>query len=612
MAHILQRCVRFICSFRRSWHIVALTFTATVYGSALVNVDGSRSLTSAAWQQILDNMYPDENSNAMRLSEREVVPNWDVTMQADDVTKALNAFQTFCWFKHGMDDHLPFFWSCDIQHVAADFSEEPLDPNMNCTAAFVTAHILKGDDPRCVPWGDESIPSLSLAVDPNFDEYEIHSSSPMFDPLETSLTNMEQRLAAIEAHLNIPVKARNGLEKCGAISKGCAHKRNATATLPDDFPCSCFGDSGKPFSTCRNHHWGLLQLCQPQRLAVKFVILHHMPAASRQLRHKFKLHRLVQWFLVDMTFQRIQGWNGEESGLYRAYMQLREERIMGSPWTRRTVQDGLLVLCCFASMLWFIGQALGACLFFLPRNCCALWALRSDENGPRRVAIHVFKEHLIHCLVGRPVRLNSVNHFEAFMEIIVSICMVVGVLRSIFTGGDPCTIVDCRSQAVLEGLVDQSYILFLDDDAWHGTAWLLLYITIVFASLSLIDKLRWLPSVILLCAVRIGHFLVAYGLLLCGAGFAMYMGYGPRYMQFSSLCRSCSELFFLTCGMPMGVFDGIHPFQDADSTEVAVLLALYCFPASSPSSFYYTIERQYGYTYIYWYGIMYNDASRNV
>ena len=40
----------------------ALAFTATVYGLALKGVDGSRMLTTASWQEILDNFYPDQTS----------------------------------------------------------------------------------------------------------------------------------------------------------------------------------------------------------------------------------------------------------------------------------------------------------------------------------------------------------------------------------------------------------------------------------------------------------------------------------------------------------------------------------------------------------------------
>ena len=163
----------------------------------------------------------------MRLSEREVVPNWDATMQADDVTKALNAFQTFCWFKHGLDDHLPSLWTCDIRDVKVDLSEDgPRDPEMNCSADFLAHHIVQGDDPRCVPWGEKSLPSLSLNVDPMFDEYEVHSLSPMFAPLQDTLSDMGQRLAAIEARLKIPASTTRRPTDCGAISQGCWYKQN--------------------------------------------------------------------------------------------------------------------------------------------------------------------------------------------------------------------------------------------------------------------------------------------------------------------------------------------------------------------------------------------------
>lgn len=273
--------------------------------------------------------------------------------------------------------------------------------------------------------------------------------------------------------------------------------------------------------------------------------------------------------------------------------------------------DGLLATGVLLAMTWFIAQSLGTFLFFLPQNLCAsclpqanrpwsllsfpqfspwqrsqevhrvLWATealvalkRDEENQDRLVPLHVFKDHLSRILVGRASRLKWVNHFEAVMELIISAMMIAGVLRSIFNG-DACSIQHCRVHYGLKQAIEKSYVLFLDDDPCHGTAWLLLYVTIVFASLSMFDQLRWLPSVILLCAKRILMFLLAYGLLLCGFGIGMYIAFGPRFAQFATPVRSCSELFFLTCGMPMAVFDDLHPFQDSLSTEVAFMLALY-------------------------------------
>ena len=159
----------------------------------------------------------------------------------------------------------------------------------------------------------------------------------------------------------------------------------------------------------------------------------------------------------------------------------------------------------------------------------------------------------------------------------MGIFMLAGIIRSIFNGGDHCEIQDCSHHSVLERAIEDSYVVLLDDDFCHGTAWILLYITIIFASLSLVDRFRWLPSAILLCAARLVSFLLAYGLLLCGAGIFMFVAFGPRYVQFASPARSCSELFFLTCGMPISVFDNVRPFQDSHSFQVAFALALYCF-----------------------------------
>ncbi|CAJ1448273.1 unnamed protein product [Effrenium voratum] len=559
------QCFKGIFSYKKFWHIVALSITVGLYGRALIVVDGSRSFTTAAWQQILDNLFPDESSDAMRLAEREVVPAWQITMQADDVTKALNAFQTFCWFKHGMDDHLGFVWSCDIKGVGVVLSKDDRSlGSMNCSKDFVDRHLRDGDDPRCVPWGADSIPSLGLEVDPSFDEYEIHGSSPMLAPLSEKLAAVDQRLAAIEARLNISVSGSQSSD-CAAIARGCP-KSQKPASLPEDFPCSCF-QGNQVLSACRNHHWGLLHLCRPLAFHVSFLIFHESTTSFNEY------DRFLEWFLVRMSFERVN--DGHWSGFYRSRLELHEERALETPWTRSFVTDGLLATGVLLAMTWFIAQSLGTFLFFLPQNLCALVALKRDEeNQDRLVPLHVFKDHLSRILVGRASRLKWVNHFEAVMELIISAMMIAGVLRSIFNG-DACSTQHCRVHYGLKQAIEKSYVLFLDDDPCHGTAWLLLYVTIVFASLSMFDQLRWLPSVILLCAKRILMFLLAYGLLLCGFGIGMYIAFGPRFAQFATPVRSCSELFFLTCGMPMAVFDDLHPFQDSLSTEVAFMLALY-------------------------------------
>ena len=163
-----------------------------------------------------------------------------------------------------------------------------------------------------------------------------------------------------------------------------AQDRNATAPLPEAFPCSCFDKSGIPSSTCRNHHWGLVQLCQPSRLKVTFLIFQKMPPMLRQPSNKF-----VEWFLIQMDFARIAGAMNVGSGLYRSHLWLHEERM--AP-TGSYAFDGLLVTCVIVSLAWFIGQALGSFLFFLPRNVCALLILKGDEqHAQRHIPLHLGK-----------------------------------------------------------------------------------------------------------------------------------------------------------------------------------------------------------------------------
>lgn len=190
--------------------------TLTLYGYALSVLDGRRQLTSAAWREILGELYPDAPKSAERITESEVVPRWADTMHADDVTKNINWFQAFCRIKYGMDDHVPFFWRCNIADVQLEWERSErlsLDPAMNCSAAFVKRHIIDGDDPRCVPWGERSLEmlaklqaaegdaagaALTESIDPMFDEYTVHKGTPLSRPLKERLDFLDSSIADLK------------------------------------------------------------------------------------------------------------------------------------------------------------------------------------------------------------------------------------------------------------------------------------------------------------------------------------------------------------------------------------------------------------------------------
>jgi len=290
-----------------------------------------------------------------------------------------------------------------------------------------------------------------------------------------------------------------------------------------------------------------------------------------------------------MIFESVLDSRGLGSGLYRTQLELHEGLVLNQALRKDFATDCVLLFLTLALMIWFFVQSLGIVLLFLPRNLYNLLALIRKKSGDSDVLrlgseqYDVFarslKAHLGCLILGTSIRAKEVGYAEAAMEIIVSILMVAGVLRSVCDESDIslCSSqdTDCENFSTLQGIVAKSYEFLLSDDTCHGTAWLLLYITAVFSFLSSIEKLRWVPNVFMLCAVRIVSFLFAYGILLFGYGCVMWIAFGPKYAQFATLTRSCSELFFLTCGMPMGVFDDVHPFHDAHSSGVAFMLAFY-------------------------------------
>eukprot|EP00927_Polykrikos_kofoidii_P062570 TRINITY_DN57385_c0_g1_i1.p1 TRINITY_DN57385_c0_g1~~TRINITY_DN57385_c0_g1_i1.p1 ORF type:complete len:793 (-),score=100.35 TRINITY_DN57385_c0_g1_i1:386-2764(-) len=664
----------------RWWHLFLMILLLATYGYALSVLDGRRQLTSAAWREILGELNPSSAKSAERLTEREVTPSWDDAMQADDVTKTLNSFQTFCRVKFGMDDHIPFYWRCNIMDVHTSWQKAaglPLEPNMNCSTDFVNRHIVVGDDPRCVPWGDRSLELLSrlleadgdvlgaaktASIPPFFDEFNVHSGSPMLASIEELIDSVDRGILELKVMMNATLRqvaslpgvspsiladvasptpaprshwrlrqkgrklgTRLAAEKiassvaatdCDAIRAGCPSFKNAPFVDESEVPCRCFFRDSMQHdavsSVCRNHHWGLLHLCRPNKIVVRFEI-------RRVLCEELSPPRCTPtlWFSARMTFKQIRSIrsSNEPSGLYSTSLKLDEGRWLGN----MRVVHGIMGFISLGFIMWFLLQGpLWAVLFF-PWNLSHLLALRqvasddfgaeldnstdaerqsltSGEEESRRMTAHSvmlraeFEERLSALIGGFGLRTKYMAHIDVLAENIAAILIVSGF---IFSSLD--TLAMCSQTRVTNGDADEMptwsymtdhfggfqlvsevlYLLFFDATFCHGTAWFILYVTTMLGVFESIEGLSWVPAILRLSGARLTHFFIAYAIVIFGFGLVIWIQFGARFVQFSTLSRAWYELFLLACGIPMHVFSDIHPYYDDGSFRVSCFLALY-------------------------------------
>jgi len=530
-----------------------------------------------------------------------------------------------------MDDHLEFFWTCNIIKTELEWEEdkEPLAPFMNCSEAFVHNHIIRGDDPRCVPWASESLKLLQkLEISQNgyaskvgsisevYDEYTVREGNPMWETVDAGFEEVDSRLKSIEELIGKSGDRRLaetglGLHECPKDMR-CPWRNVNDDREPEHVPCHCF-DYGrlangslawKSKRSCRNHHWGLMHLCRPAHIAVKFYIERVM---FKNLGTHLEERRRVLWFAVEMIFKELQGGylDGSPSGWYRTYLNLKEGEFYGF----KTLFEGLLgastLLLLFSTLVF----ELVVTTVRFPSNLKTLLELRDpsvvearlraedenaeewgpDEPGPSLEDLRwLFERKLLQLMDGRGARRKYMDMGMILTENIITVLVLAGFFSSL---ADMNKNFIPREYDTSEKISPRNYImthlqgyqlptelifeLFFDDAAWHGFAWILLYFRALFYFLQLLPGLRWIPMSLAMASVRVLYFLLAYGFLILGFGLLAHIQFGQRFVQFSSLSRTCYELFFLSCGVPGYVFDDLFPFEDYGSWLASMFLALF-------------------------------------
>merc|ERR1719159_494837 len=130
---------------------------------------------------MLDEMWVEDDAgkSAERSKEGEVVPSWGEVIHVDDVVQLLAFYNTFCRHKDSQDYHIAYAWRCKLLELQVG---KPRPPSWNastnraveripggkngaqgevpkttaqfCGSRFLRQHVLIGDDPREIPFGD--------------------------------------------------------------------------------------------------------------------------------------------------------------------------------------------------------------------------------------------------------------------------------------------------------------------------------------------------------------------------------------------------------------------------------------------------------------------------
>merc|ERR1719382_1172559 len=102
-----------------------------------------------------------------------------------------------------------------------------------------------------------------------------------------------------------------------------------------------------------------------------------------------------------------------------------------------------------------------------------------------------------------------------------------------------------------------------------------MYVNLLIFAFESIQGLRWLPALVRICAVRLIFIIFAYFLLIVGFGIIFWLRFGARLQQFWTPYRSCYELAMLAAGVPMDIFDDIHPWENGDSLSASLMLMVF-------------------------------------
>jgi len=201
---------------RLFWWLALLVF----YASVLLLASTDRELSSALRQEAVEELFPDWNKAAERMKEGMKTPELKELLHVDDVASTLTIFNDRCRDQSFVSTSMKAVWECKLFDVVVNrLSGAEWDPAMNrnlpdidsdnvfgtgkkgifetkvneaskelanerrramqtiCSDIFFQNHVVIGDDPKKVPWGnvtafDEEVVNKATAgsgLHPDFD-----------------------------------------------------------------------------------------------------------------------------------------------------------------------------------------------------------------------------------------------------------------------------------------------------------------------------------------------------------------------------------------------------------------------------------------------------------
>jgi len=358
------------------------------------------------------------------------------------------------------------------------------------------------------------------------------------------------------------------------------------------YPCMCFTDeyedgdvANRVKNTCRNHHWGLLHLCQPTDISVTWVIERvDLRTMEKHLskRKSDHLYNASLWYKINMRFTAQKGDNVESvAGWYYADLTLQEGEYYGY----KTPLDGLVCILSIGGLIWFFLLDFVWSLALLPINLKSLLELRktSESHATEAETRKQFSECMRNIMDARGHRSVYLGLSEISLEWITSIILVFAFIGSMHDwhgechdelnkGADVCQGLGSRVPAYLRQdlfgwrlFVELLYEYFFDDLRYHVFAWFLIYMRAICYFMTYFEDLRWLPTTFMLAGIRLAYFFVALAALVIGFSVVIWLQFGARYVQFNTMKRAVFGCMLLFTGIEANTFEDVWVWHDNNS-----------------------------------------------
>mmetsp|Transcript_40181 Transcript_40181/g.92970 ORF Transcript_40181/g.92970 Transcript_40181/m.92970 type:complete len:937 (+) Transcript_40181:63-2873(+) len=220
---------------RLYWWVVLLVF----YSMLLLEASTDRELSSATRMAVVDEFFPDWNKAAERMKKGDRSPDLKELLHAEDVAQTLNLYTDRCRMEASLDPGIKDVWSCKLFDVVVqNLGGSEWDPAMNrhlpdadsdnvfgkgkkgvfeskadnrtkeraeerrqemrqiCSDMFFQDHVVIGDDPKKVPWGDvekfaEKFHLPAAGLHPDFDPFDVRGSGE--NEMEERIKGMEEK-----------------------------------------------------------------------------------------------------------------------------------------------------------------------------------------------------------------------------------------------------------------------------------------------------------------------------------------------------------------------------------------------------------------------------------